>query len=308
MIQIGAVITAAGMSSRMGDFKPLLNIGSMSIVKRIVATLKQAGAEKIVMVTGYNADALERHLAGSGIVFLRNENYEHTHMFDSAKIGLKYLVDKCDKILFTPVDIPLFTAATVSALLNSGAELACPMFNGQTGHPLLMSDWVARGILLDSGENGMQGAITRCGVDMRKIPVDDEGILHDADTYQDYKKLLAFHNKQLARPIISVAIARETQFFDSKTAMLLTLIDETGSVRAACTRLQISYSAGWNTLRNLENQMHKAIVKRSQGGSGGGNSQLTEDGKDLLRRYRKYETWITEKAAEQFQIFFDDYF
>ena len=66
-MQTGAVITAAGMSSRMGDFKPLLNIGSMTIVKRIVATLKQAGAEKLVMVTGYNAETLEHHLAGSGI-------------------------------------------------------------------------------------------------------------------------------------------------------------------------------------------------------------------------------------------------
>ena len=307
-MQTGAVITAAGMSSRMGDFKPLLNIGSMTIVKRIVATLRQAGAEKIVMVTGYNAETLEHHLAGSGIVFLRNEDYEHTHMFDSARIGLQYLVDKCDRILFTPVDIPLYTAATVSALLDSGAELACPVFDGQTGHPLLMSNAVAEKILSDSGEGGMQGAITRCGADMLEIPVDDEGILHDADTPQDYKKLLEFHNKQLARPIVSVSIARETQFFDSKTAILLALIEETGSVRSACTRLQISYSAGWNSLRNLENQMHKSIVNRSQGGSGGGNSRLTEDGKDLLRRFTQYEAWIREEAAEQFQVFFEDYF
>ena len=307
-MRVGAVITAAGMSSRMGDFKPLLNIGSMSIVRRIVATLKQAGAENIVLVTGYNAEVLERHLAGSGLVFLRNEDYEHTHMFDSAKIGLAYLADKCDRILFTPVDIPLYTAATVSALLDSGAELACPMFDGQSGHPLLMSDYVARKILSDSGEGGMRGAITRCGVDMTDIIVDDEGILHDADTPLDYNRLLEYHNKQLARPIVSVSIARETRFFDSKTAMLLTLIDETGSVSAACARMQMSYSAGWNTLRNLETQMQKSIVSRSQGGSGGGNSRLTDEGKELLRRFSMFEAWMREEAAEQFQVFFGDYF
>ena len=307
-MRVGAVVTAAGMSSRMGDFKPLLNIGSMSIVRRIVATLKQAGAENIVLVTGYNAEVLERHLAGSGLVFLRNEDYEHTHMFDSAKIGLAYLADKCDRILFTPVDIPLYTAATVSALLDSGAELACPMFDGQSGHPLLMSDYVARKILSDSGEGGMRGAITRCGVDMTDIIVDDEGILHDADTPLDYNRLLEYHNKQLARPIVSVSIARETRFFDSKTAMLLTLIDETGSVSAACARMQMSYSAGWNTLRNLETQMQKSIVSRSQGGSGGGNSRLTDEGKELLRRFSMFEAWMREEAAEQFQVFFGDYF
>lgn len=74
---------------------------------------------------GYNAEELERHLASSGVVFLRNENYRTTHMFDSALIGLRYLRDKCRQVLFTPVDIPLFTAATVDALLTSGAELAC---------------------------------------------------------------------------------------------------------------------------------------------------------------------------------------
>lgn len=307
-MRVGAVITAAGMSSRMGDFKPLLKIGSMSIVSRIVATLRQAGAENIVVVTGHNAEALEHHLANSGIVFLRNPDYEHTHMFDSAKIGLSYLADKCDRILFTPVDIPLFTAATVTALLDSGAELACPMFAGESGHPLLMSDYVAKKILADSGEGGMQGAITRCGVDMTDIIVEDEGILHDADTPQDYNKLLEYHNKQLVRPIVSVSIARETQFFDSKTAMLLMLIDETGSVIAACSRMQMSYSAGWNSIRKLETQMQKSIVIRNQGGSGGGNSLLTEDGRDLLRRFTQYESWVREEAAEQFQIFFDDYF
>lgn len=66
-MSIGAVIVAAGMSSRMGDFKPMLSIGSQSIARRIVSTLRQAGAEEIVMITGHNADALERHLEGCGL-------------------------------------------------------------------------------------------------------------------------------------------------------------------------------------------------------------------------------------------------
>ena len=90
---VGALITAAGMSSRMGDFKPMLNIGSISIAQRVIATFQQAGVDKIVMVTGYNATLLERHLAGNGVVFLRNEAYETTQMFDSVKIGLRYLQD-----------------------------------------------------------------------------------------------------------------------------------------------------------------------------------------------------------------------
>ena len=104
-MQTGALIVAAGMSSRMGEFKPMLNIGEISIAQRVVATFQQAGVEKIVMVTGHNAMELERHLARSGVIFLRNEKYRTTQMFDSACIGLAYLRDKCGRVLFTPVDI-----------------------------------------------------------------------------------------------------------------------------------------------------------------------------------------------------------
>ncbi|NCC69936.1 MAG: glycosyl transferase, partial [Clostridia bacterium] len=79
-MEICAVIVAAGMSSRMGEFKPMLNIGSISVAQRIVATLRQAGISKIVVVTGHNADTLERHLSKSGAIFLRNENYRTTQM------------------------------------------------------------------------------------------------------------------------------------------------------------------------------------------------------------------------------------
>ena len=134
-----ALIVAAGMSSRMGDFKPMLNIGSISIAQRVVATFQQAGVDKIVMVTGYNAIALERHLTGNGIIFLRNEEFQTTPMFTSVCIGLNYLKDKCDRVLFTPVDIPLFTAATVQTLLESDARLASPVCEGEIGHPTLIA-------------------------------------------------------------------------------------------------------------------------------------------------------------------------
>ena len=260
----GAVVVAAGMSSRMGDFKPMLSIGSISVAQRVVATLKQAGAARVVVVTGYNAEELERHLASSGVVFLRNENYRTTHMFDSALIGLRYLRDKCRQVLFTPVDIPLFTAATVDALLTSGAELACPVCGGTRGHPILMSANVIDRVLEDSGEGGLSGALSRCGVPMTLVEVDDPGILHDADTPEDYRELLRMHNSQLTRPVVQVSICREKRFLDPRVAMLLTLTDETQSVRAACQRMQLSYSSGWNAINLLEAELGYPVVARTQ--------------------------------------------
>ena len=299
-----ALIVAAGMSSRMGDFKPMLSIGSISIAQRVVATFQQAGVDKIVMITGYNATQLERHLAGNGVVFLRNEEYRTTQMFDSVRIGLRYLRDKCDRVLFTPVDIPLFTAATVRALLETDAPLACPAVDGETGHPTLIAASLFERILADGGDRGLRGALDRCGEELRLIQVEDRGILHDADTPEDFKALLKYHNEQLVRPVLSVSLAREKVFFDGRAAMLLKLIDETQSVRQACQRMQVSYSSGWNVIRTLESQLSRTLIRRSQGGAGGGKSSLTEDGKLLLERYEAFSEALRDKAA----ALFDDYF
>ncbi|MDO4566477.1 MAG: nucleotidyltransferase family protein, partial [Oscillospiraceae bacterium] len=214
-MEAGAVVVAAGMSSRMGDFKPMLNIGSITIAQRVIATLRQAGIEQIVVVTGYNADVLEHHLAKSHVIFLRNENYATTQMFDSARIGLEYMAKKCARVLFTPIDIPLFTASTAEALLQSGADYACPVCEGERGHPILLSRAIIERLLADSGEGGLKGALERTGIEEKFIEVEDAGILHDADTPEDYLSLLEYHNSQLARPVVQVALAREKPFFDA---------------------------------------------------------------------------------------------
>ena len=303
-MRFGVLITAAGMSSRMGQFKPMLSIGSISVAQRVVATFRQAGADRIVMVTGYNAVALERHLAGNGVVFLRNEDYATTHMFDSVKIGLSYLRDKCDAVLLTPVDIPLFTAGTVTALMESGARLACPECDGQTGHPILIHASLIDAILSDPGHHGLRGALERCGEPMRHIPVLDQGTLHDADTPEDYSALLEYHNSQLVRPEVSVSLNREKPFFDSKIAMLLTLVDETKSVRTACQRMQISYSTGWNIIRTLESQLQYPLILRTQGGAGGSTSVISDRGRELLQRFNSYQQALRDRANE----LYDDYF
>ncbi len=304
-MEIGALIVAAGMSKRMGQFKPLLSIGSISVAQRVIANLQQAGIRKIVMVTGHNAPVLERHLAGNGIIFLRNEDYEHTQMFDSVKIGLGYLQDKCDKILFTPVDVPLFTAGTVRRLLDAGAELACPMCQGKQGHPILISSRLVPEILADCGEQGLKGAMDRCSAPLLRLEVEDQGTIHDADTPEEYEALVEYHNSQLVRPVVSAALWKEKPFFDSRIAMLLMLIDETNSVRAAGQRMQLSYSSCWNTIKKLESQLNFTIIERSQGGAGGSQSRLTDRGRLLLERYNAYERRLSECADQLYAAYFE---
>lgn len=303
-METGALIVAAGKSSRMGSFKPMLNIGNITIAERILANFRQAGITKIVMITGYQAAELEHHLASHNIVFLRNEAYETTHMFDSVKIGLSYLKDKVDRILFTPVDVPLFTAETVCQLLQSTAQAAVPYYEGKAGHPILLSCSIVDALLSDCGEAGLAGALSRNVSFLKKIPVSDGGIIHDADTPDDYQELLSLHNQSLIRVDLSISISKEKPFFNEQLFTLLTLIDETGSVREACSRMHISYSTSWNLIRKLESQLNTPLLFRMQGGAQGSHSELTPFGKDLIYRYDRLSRRLRSEAAS----IYDEYF
>ena len=79
-------------------------------------------------------------------------------------------------------------------------------------------------ILSDCGEQGLKGAMDRCSMPVYRIDVDDFGTVLDADTPEDFSALVAYHNAQLVRPVVSVSLAKEKPFFDSKMAMLLMLI------------------------------------------------------------------------------------
>lgn len=192
---LGSVIVAAGMSSRMGKFKPMMNVGSTSMVRRIILTMKSVGVDKIVLVTGNNAEELENHVKDLDIVCIRNVYYEKSQMFDSVKIGLRYLYNSCDQILFTPVDVPLFSIDTVRALIESKKKLARPVCNGKNGHPLLISKELIEQILNYNGTNGLIGALHNCKDKIQGIEVVDEGAICDADTLSSYYEILDIYNK-----------------------------------------------------------------------------------------------------------------
>ena len=70
----------------------------------------------------------------------------------------------------------------------------------------------------------------------------------------------------------------------------------------------MSYSSGWNVIRTLESQLSRMLIRRSQGGAGGGKSSLTEDGKLLLERYEAYSETLREEAGLLFDRFFEGLF
>ena len=188
--RIAAVITAAGMSSRMGSFKPLLPFGEGTVISRCVSNMKNAGAQTIVIVTGNNAELIREHLAQSGSRFAHNAEYASSQMFDSLCIGLREIADECDRVLITPVDVPAVSAETVKQLALSDAPVARPVYKGKSGHPLALDAKFIPQILAHSGEGGLRGALESLEVSITDIETNDEGTGIDADTPEDYSRIL----------------------------------------------------------------------------------------------------------------------
>ncbi len=303
-MKIGAVIVAAGMSSRMDKDKRLMKIGNMTLAERVVINFQRVGVKDIAVVTGCQAEQVEKALHRFGVVFLRNENYKTTKMLDSVKIGLEYLGSRCDRIFVCPVDVPFFTEQTMRMLLNQTGKVVFPCYKGRGGHPVCFEAALVPSILAYQGDGGLRGALDSLGVDPVKVQVDDEGVVTDVDTPEDYRRLLKLHEARLLRPQVKVRLANHRPFFGPGTVTLLKQIDRIESVREACGRMGISYSKGWTIIRTAEEELGYKIVERQPGGKNGGAAYVTQRGKKLLHLYERYEEQVETVAQELFHNIF----
>ena len=185
-----AVIAAAGLSSRMGEFKPLLRIRNKTMIAAVVDGLREAGAEEILVVTGHEAARLEAHLAELGVAFVRNPDYARTQMFESIRLGLLGLRRPYDGVFLTPGDVPLVRPETMREMQRRGAAVARPVYAGRQGHPVLLSAEVVPLVLRYSGDDGLRGVLRQLSDRTVRVEVPDEGVLLDADTPEEFQELL----------------------------------------------------------------------------------------------------------------------
>jgi len=77
-----------------------------------------------------------------------------------------------------------------------------------------------------------------------------------------------------------------TPIFGPGTYDLLVLVDESGSLRQAAGALGMSYSKAWRIMRRAEDRLGLRLLERRVGGSAGGGSALSADGRLMVLRYR----------------------
>ena len=188
------IIPAAGMSARMGAFKPLLKVGGVSIIKRTARTLMCAGASPVVIVTGFRGDEIEAEMAGTGVEFVRNCDYASSQQFDSVCMGLKALKGGHRGVIITPADVPCVDSESVKKLMErlecTGELAAVPVYNDKAGHPLVLDARLIPYVLDYGGCGGLRGALKACGCEALRVAVDDPATALDTDTPEDYARLL----------------------------------------------------------------------------------------------------------------------
>ena len=299
---VGAIIAADSTKNAV----PLLKVGNIPIIRRIILTLQQAGVFPIVIVTKPEEEEIIHQVAQLGVVFIQDEDAENSQMFTSVKRGLSYLQGKCDRVVFTPVNTPMFSAQTLITLLKSSAQIVKPTYQGRGGHPLILDSSVIEQILAYDGPDGLRGAIKACKGQNETIEVQDAGVLVNIHNATELQQHLEEHNASLLSPTVKISINKETEFFNSRLKLLLFLIADLHSVKQACLHMGLSYQKAWNLINNFEEETQYPIVTRQRGGINGGEANLTEKGQKLMYAFQRYEEEMNTFAQQRFEVLFKE--
>ncbi|EJW10671.1 HD domain protein [Rhodovulum sp. PH10] len=192
------MVLAAGRSTRMGAFKPLLPFGAATVLDHVVGRLRIAGITQIRVVVGHNAEDMRAAVARLGVAAVLNPDLDRG-MFSSVQVGIAALPHEVAGCLMLPVDVPLLRAATLGRVLDAaaatGAAIVHPTFRGVRGHPPFLCASLFETIgrcdpcgslrdLLEAHEAARPAAV-------REVAVFDRGCLRDMDYPADYRRLVA---------------------------------------------------------------------------------------------------------------------
>ena len=189
---VGAVILAAGGSSRMGEPKQLLTIAGKPMVRRVTETVCAAGLEQVVVVVGAHAERVEEALKGLPVRVITNRRWAEG-MSTSLAIGLGALHPDVQAAFVVLADQPELTVELLRSLTaryqTTGAPIVAPFYRGQRGNPVLFDRGLFAELRTVEGDQGGRALLDRYRDSLERVAVADPAVLMDVDTRQDYQAL-----------------------------------------------------------------------------------------------------------------------
>ena len=192
--RIGALLLAAGQSRRMGPANKLLaEVGGKAMVARVAENLLASGARPVLAVTGHQHAAVEAALAGLEIRPVHNPDYAQG-LSTSLNRGLAALPEDLDGAVVALGDMPRVTPQVIMKLIAAfdpleGRAICIPTWRGKRGNPVLLARRFFAELQTLSGDVGAKALIAGYPEAVAEVPVDDEGVLLDADTPEALKAL-----------------------------------------------------------------------------------------------------------------------
>lgn len=100
---------------------------------------------------------------------------------------------------------------------------------------------------------------------------------------------------------LRVCFQREQSFLGPGVSQLLHNIEEEHSLRAAAQRMHISYTKAWRIVHEAEIGLGFALIESINGGTKGGGSVVTQEGKALLHAYDALVCTVNSVLQQEFE-------
>jgi molybdate transport system regulatory protein len=84
---------------------------------------------------------------------------------------------------------------------------------------------------------------------------------------------------------------------------ILKLIEEKGSLKAACNELGYTYRRTWGNLKKIEDFFGFPLLEKHRGGTEGGSMTLTEEGRKLVKAFDKFHEAVDSVIQKGFDEF-----
>lgn len=110
--------------------------------------------------------------------------------------------------------------------------------------------------------------------------------------------------KETLKYHMRLRVYRTDRNFGPGISRLMGLVEEKGSLSAACKEMEMSYSKAWKILKAAQQDLGFSLMEGASGGESGGRTILTAEGKAFLDRYLLFEAAVKTQVDQLFQEYY----
>lgn len=191
MLENWAIILAAGSSTRMGTQKLLLPYNGSSMIESVITNVIRSKVDQVMVVLGKDHEEIARLLDNQPVKICYNPD-PSKGMLSSVQCGINAIPEKVNAVLIylgDQPDIPPSVTDRILEAYNAALKgIVIPIYNHRRGHPLLVDMKYRKEIHKLDLEKGLRSLMHLFPQDVLEVEVDEQGILVDIDTREDYSK------------------------------------------------------------------------------------------------------------------------